>query len=90
MDGSKMSLAKHKHLVLKEKLRRIDIDMKNFKLLQKELARNVRMRKLRDRRLLEDIIQVRHLPTHTVKEHRKYRLSGGRTVEVKTLSEMSL
>jgi len=47
-------------------------------------------RAMKKRRLLEDIIRVRHLPTHTVKEYRKYRLNGGRTVEVETLSEMEV
>lgn len=64
--------------------------MKNFKKLQKGLARRVRRQKLKDSRLMEDVIQVRHLPPHVVKEYRKYRLSGGRTVEVETLSEMEV
>ncbi len=46
-------------------------------------------RVMKERRLLEDIIQIRHLPTHTTRAYRKYRLNGGRTVFVETLSEMS-
>lgn len=79
--------------------------MKNFKILQEEL----RMRRLRSRRLVEDIIQVRHphpvkdswkvrggtlyvtfVPGKRVRAYRKYRLNGGRIVEVETLLEMEV
>lgn len=68
-----------------------------------------RMVELRNRRLVEDITQVRHpqpvkdswkvrggtlyvtfVPGKRVRAYRKYRFNGGRTLEVKTLSEMSL
>jgi len=63
--------------------------MKNVKKLQTKLARRVRRQKLKDSRLVEDVIQIRHLPTHTTRAYRKYRLKGGRNVFVETLSEMS-
>lgn len=47
-------------------------------------------RAMKKRRLVEDVVQIRHLPTHTTRAFRKYRLNGGRTIEVETLSEMSL
>jgi hypothetical protein len=64
--------------------------MKNFKKLQADLARRVSRQKLRDRRLLEDVIQIRHLPTHTTRAYRKYRLNAKRIVEVETLLEMEV
>ena len=79
--------------------------MKNFKGLQKELALRVSLRKLRERRLLEDGVAVSHppqreirfangsrivfIPPKTMKAYRKYRLNGGRDVFVETLLEMS-
>jgi len=60
--------------------------------LQKEVERSLqkRMVALRSRRLVEDIVQVRHTPTTKTRAYRKYRLNGGRHVFVDTLSEMSL